>query len=251
MQIAVRWAGGFGWVLVAATATAALVVIAAPRHEPESTQRTELTYRGYVTGLVNEAPPEVALRARHADDEALAACMDAWPGKLVIRSALGRPGTRVVQVEENTLLDQCLQVRHWQDARFSRGVWSGPPADATLNVPSQLGSARVRSFDPILDEREREAAALADGSIVAASCPATPHTSFDGLPSLEFRMALSTCVSRYHSTVDHRHRFRLALDGAGNVIRVIAPPEHLPEVPCLVATACGRRFAGLGGGLTF
>lgn len=64
-------------------------------------------------------------------------------------------------------------------------------------------------------------------------------------------MALSICVSRHHSTVDHRHRFRLALDEAGKVIRVIAPPEHLLEVPCLVATACGHRFAGLGAGLTF
>lgn len=117
-----------------------------------------MTYRGYVTGLNHEAPPGVALRALHADDQALAACMDAWPGKLAIRPGRDRPGVRFIQVEEGTLLDQCLQVRDW---------------------------------------------------------------------------------------------FRLELDETGTVTRVVTPPQNLPELPCIMATACGYRFAGLGAGLTF
>ncbi len=249
MQIAVRWVGGFGLMLAAAAASAALV--GTTRQESKSTRWTEMTYRGYVTGIPYEAPPEVALQALHADDEALAACMDAWPGKLAIRPVPELPGSRFVQVEENTLLDQCLQVRHDREWRFSQGVWSSPPADATLNVPSYLGSARARDFDAFRYELERDAANVAHGSIVAISCPDQQDSTFEGLPSREFRWALWSCRNRHDRRLRSDDWFRLELDEAGNVTRVVTPPRHLSEVPCILATACGRRFAGLGAGITF
>jgi hypothetical protein len=250
MQIAARLVAGFGLVLVAAAATASLVVAAA-RTKPATTRWTEMTYRGYLTGIHYEAPPGVALLVLHADDEALAACMDAWPGKLAIRSVPDLPGSRFVQVEENTLLDQCLQVRHDRDGRFQQGIWSRTPTDATLNVPSYLGSARARGFDAFRYEREREAAALADGSIVAMSCPTQQDSIFEGLPSRELRRALRSCRNRHEGSFGSNDWFRLELDETGNVTRVVTQPPNLLEVSCIMATACGHRFASLGAGLTF
>jgi hypothetical protein len=251
MQIAARWVGGFGLVMVAAGASAALFVTAASRHEPNSKRWTEMTYRGYVTGRDYELPSDVKLRELHADEEALAACMDAWPGKLAIRPVPGLSGAHFVQVEEGTLLDQCLQVRHDRDTRFSQGVWSSPPAEATMNVPSHLGRARPRGFDDFRYERELEAAALAAGEIVAVSCPAQKHSTFEGLPSLKFRLALWHCRSHWDGPSQRDDWFHLTLDEEGVVTRVITPPQHLPEAPCVMAVACGRRFAGLGAGLWF
>jgi hypothetical protein len=195
MQVAAPWVGGFGLVLVAVGATASLVVTAASPHEARGNRWTAMTFRGYVTGRDYELPPEVKLRELRADEEALAACMDAWPGKLAIRPVPVLPGAHFVQVEEGTLLDQCLQVRHYQDSRFGQGVWTSTPADATMNVPTHLGSARTRGFDAFRYEREREAAALADGEILAVSCPEQKRSTSEGLPSYEFHVALRHCMS--------------------------------------------------------
>jgi hypothetical protein len=240
MQIAARWVGWGGLAVGAVGAIAALCVTQRAPTTPASPP--DLWYRGYVLGSADCSTTAADAWAR--GEEALAGCMDAWEGGLAVRSDRREPGLRLVLVEESSPLDRCLQVRKYENARFCDGSWARPPADARLNIPAHLGSKRVHTFDEYGWQRAWEAEAWAAGEIVSLSCPAHDASTFVGVPSLQLRIALSKCRGTSSEGL-----LRLAFDEAGDVDRVIAEPSLLPHVPCVMANACGLRFAGLGAGL--
>lgn len=246
MHIASRWFGWCGLALGAVGASAALYMTRQSPVRPASESWRELTYRTYAYGYDCHDTPEANAIARKADEEALAECLDAWEGMVAIHPVTRIPGVKEVLVEQGSPLEACLHLSGGHNYKFCGGSWDRPPADATLNVPAHLGITRPRTFDEYSHEREWERAALSSGSIVSLSCPAHVETTFVGLPSRELKQRLSRC--------DDRHTkgwFRLLFDEAGDVDRVVTTPERLSEVPCIMANACGLRFAGLGAGLSF
>lgn len=258
MQIAARWVGWCGLTLGAAAAVAALyarhdATTAVPENLPvvpaDHESWRELTYRTFVMGLECRRTPEENARARIENEEALADCLDAWEGSFAVHAIPEAPEStdvRMILVEEESPLGECMRLRDQRDVAFCQSSWARPPADAHRNVPLRLGEARPNRGDAFRRDRERQAAGIADGEMIALACPAQPEQTFVGLPSRRLRKALSQCKSdRDHGWI------RIALDETGTVSRVITTPKHVLDVPCALAEACGLRFAGLGTGLTF
>lgn len=250
MQIAARWVGWCGLTVGVAAATAALYA----RHDasasvPANERWRELTYRTFVMGGDCWPTPEASALARIANEEALDDCLDAWEGSLAVHGYPDAPESadvRMILVEEESPLGECILLRDRRDVPFCQSSWARPPADAHRNVPLHLGNSRSDVADAFRRERERAAAALAAGEIVALACPAQPAPTFVGLPSTDLQKELRQCKS------GHAHGWiRIALDETGTVSRVITTPKQLLDVPCALAEACGLRFAGLGTGLTF
>jgi hypothetical protein len=220
--------------LVAAVAgVAALAATHKNPAPPEDERWRELTYGAFGRDCHDDTECD-------ADEEAAADCLDAWDGSMATRTYPGFRG-REFLVEEYSPLYECLVLRR----RFGGG-WSRPPVDAAFHFPPHAGSSRTKHFDEFAFQRQREAVPLAKGDIVKLSCPSTTSSTYVGLPPMRLRQALWSCKLQAD-----KGWFDVSLDEGGNVTGVITSPDQVTSAPCIMAMACGLRFAGLGAVLSF
>lgn len=241
-MIAARWIG-WGSLVVVAVGAIVLGVDRQAAHPVDESWR-DLSYNVYDPGGCGSTA-EATARTQAAHEEAVAACMDAWGGRLAIRTSSDPVPRKIYVVEETSDLARCLEARYDFGGSFCGGHGHAhPPADATMHVPQHLGTARASAFDEQAYAQVSEDLMVADGSLLAIACPTTTSSRFVGLPDRQLR-GLWRCKR------DPEPHFVLRLDETGTVERILVWPRSLADVPCALANACGVQFAGMGGFLIF